>query len=353
MARFLARCSSSGPSRSPAPRSRNRPGSPSTTPSGSRWSGTSACRWKRTTPPSPRRISGRPARSTTRRSPPSSTIAGGTMQTDPTSASVDRTRYFDANASLDQLLSTGATASASFTNFWSKDNLGSSASRYAQPELTLSLSQPLLKGLGKRVTERGITTADDAMESVPGQLEPGGAQHRRGREEPVPHAGQGEGEPRDAEGVPGGRPTRPRGERGAGERRSARRLRAAGLRAGSARRGRKTSSTRSLRKGTRPISFVLTLHLPPGTILELPDTPWTDVPDPSEEAALGIALRRRPDLVKARTSLRAPRSSTRGLPQPRPSRPLARGERRSRGNRVPTTGTRSATWGPGRTRTGR
>ena len=34
----------------------------------------------------------------------------------------------------------------------------------AQPELTLSLSQPLLKGLGKQVTERGITTADDAME---------------------------------------------------------------------------------------------------------------------------------------------------------------------------------------------
>ena len=36
--------------------------------------------------------------------------------------------------------------------------------RVAQPELTLSLSQPLLKGVGKRVTERGITTADDAME---------------------------------------------------------------------------------------------------------------------------------------------------------------------------------------------
>ena len=48
----------------------------------------------------------------------------------------------------------------------------------------------------------------------------------------------------------------------------------------------------------------LTLHLPPGAVLELPDTPWTDVPDPSEEEALGIALRRRPDLANARTSLR-------------------------------------------------
>jgi outer membrane protein TolC len=48
----------------------------------------------------------------------------------------------------------------------------------------------------------------------------------------------------------------------------------------------------------------LTLHLPPETVLELPDTPWTDVPDPSEKEALEVALRRRPDLAKARTSLR-------------------------------------------------
>ena len=82
----------------------------------------------------------------------------------PASPDVDRARFFDANASLDQLLPTGATASAAFTNFWSKDNLGLSTSRFVEPELTLSLSQPLLKGIGKRVTERGITTADDAME---------------------------------------------------------------------------------------------------------------------------------------------------------------------------------------------
>ena len=41
---------------------------------------------------------------------------GGNTQADPTSAFAAQTRYFDANASLDQLLSTGATASAAFTN---------------------------------------------------------------------------------------------------------------------------------------------------------------------------------------------------------------------------------------------
>jgi len=89
---------------------------------------------------------------------------GENRQFGPASPDVDRTRFFDANASLDQLLPTGATASAAFTNFWSKDNLGLSTSRFVEPELTLSLSQPLLKGIGKKVTERGITTADDAME---------------------------------------------------------------------------------------------------------------------------------------------------------------------------------------------
>ena len=55
---------------------------------------------------------------------------GENMQTGPASAVVEQTRNFDANASLDQLLSTGATASAAFTNFLYKDNLGISASRY-------------------------------------------------------------------------------------------------------------------------------------------------------------------------------------------------------------------------------
>ena len=78
---------------------------------------------------------------------------------------VTRQRFFDYDTSLSQLLPTGATASASFTNRWYKDNLSLSASRYARPELAITLSQPLLKGLGREVTERGITTADDAMDA--------------------------------------------------------------------------------------------------------------------------------------------------------------------------------------------
>ena len=36
----------------------------------------------------------------------------------------------------------------------------------ARPEFSLSLSQPLLAGLGREVTERGITTASDAKEAA-------------------------------------------------------------------------------------------------------------------------------------------------------------------------------------------
>ncbi len=81
-------------------------------------------------------------------------------------AFVDRQRYFDFDASISQLVPTGATASLSFTNLFFRDNLGLPTSRYARPELVLSFSQPLLKGLGREVTERGITTADDALDSA-------------------------------------------------------------------------------------------------------------------------------------------------------------------------------------------
>jgi outer membrane protein TolC len=91
---------------------------------------------------------------------------GSNLQTAPQSFLVDRQRFFDFDASISQLLPTGATASASFTNLWYKDNLGLPGSRFARPELTLSFSQPLLKGRGREVTERGITTAEDAMDSA-------------------------------------------------------------------------------------------------------------------------------------------------------------------------------------------
>lgn len=79
---------------------------------------------------------------------------------------VDRQRDFNFDTSISQLLPSGATTSLSFNNLWSRDNLTIPVSRFAQPQLTLSFSQPLLQGLGREVTERGITTADDATDSA-------------------------------------------------------------------------------------------------------------------------------------------------------------------------------------------
>jgi len=91
---------------------------------------------------------------------------GSNMQPAPQSVLVDRQRDFRFDTSISQLLPSGATASLSFDNFWSRDNLGLSTSRFAEPQLTLSFSQPLLQGSGREVTERGITAADDATDSA-------------------------------------------------------------------------------------------------------------------------------------------------------------------------------------------
>jgi len=91
---------------------------------------------------------------------------GSNLQAAQQSFFVDRQRDFHFDTSISQLLPSGATTSLSFNNFWSKDNLGLPSSRFAQPQLTLSFSQPLLQGLGREVTERGITTADSTMDSA-------------------------------------------------------------------------------------------------------------------------------------------------------------------------------------------
>jgi outer membrane protein len=228
---------------------------------------------------------------------------GGNQQEGPSSSFVDRTRHFDVNASLDQLLSTGATASASFTNFWAKDNLGVSRIRYAQPQLTLSLSQPLLKGSGKQVTERGITVADDTMElSMAGwnQKALDTAAEARNRYLILIKARESLATRNASLAV----------ARRVHEENTAR-VKAGVLAAfelqdselGVLQREKDLLDTELSEKDATD-QLRLTLHLPPETILELPDTPWADVPAPSEEEALGIASRRRPDLSKARTSLR-------------------------------------------------
>jgi outer membrane protein TolC len=91
---------------------------------------------------------------------------GSNRQVAPESFFVERHREFNFDASISQLLPSGATTSLSFNNIWSSGNLGTPISRFAQPQLTLSFSQPLLQGLGREVTERGITTADDATDSA-------------------------------------------------------------------------------------------------------------------------------------------------------------------------------------------
>ena len=276
---------------------------------------------------------------------------GENLQTGPTSAVVERTRFFDANASLDQLLSTGATASAAFTNFWSKDNLGISASRFAQPELTLSLSQPLLKGFGKQVTERGITTADDAMDlslADWNQKALDTAADARNRFLTLVKARESLATRKASLAV----------ARRVHEENEAR-VKAGVLAAFELQdselgvlRGRKTSSTRNWRKGTRPISFGSPCTCPP-------ERSSSSRTPPGRTSR--IRRRRKPsgspcDAAPTwrRPALRcAPRSSTRRSPATSPFPPSrSRGARGSRESR-PSTGTRSTTWGPGRTRIGR
>ena len=228
---------------------------------------------------------------------------GENRESSPSPTVAERTRFFDANASLDQLLPSGATASAAFTNFWSRDNLGLPASRFAQPELTLSLSQPLLKGFGKRVTERGITTADDAMERSLAdwnQKALDTAAEARNRFLTLIKAREGLATRNASLAV----------ARRVHEENQAR-VKAGVLAAfelqdselGVLQR-EKDLLDAELAERDAADQLRLTLHLPAGTDLVPGETSWTDVPDPSEEDAFGIALRRRPDLSKARSTLK-------------------------------------------------
>jgi outer membrane protein TolC len=73
---------------------------------------------------------------------------------------------FAFDATLQQLVPTGGTVSAVFNNAWYRDNFGTPSSQYLQPQLSVSFSQPVLKGLGKEVTEQGITLAADSSNAA-------------------------------------------------------------------------------------------------------------------------------------------------------------------------------------------
>jgi len=84
----------------------------------------------------------------------------------PDSPTVVRAWFSDADVSLNQLLGSGATATVAFNNLFFEDSLEGPNSRFARPELSLSLSQPLLSGFGREVTERGIIVASDGKEAA-------------------------------------------------------------------------------------------------------------------------------------------------------------------------------------------
>jgi len=91
---------------------------------------------------------------------------GENFRLSPDPSPVERSRFFDADLSVDRLLGSGGTASASFANLWNRGSAADSSSWSSRPELSLSLSQPLLSGFGREVTERGITVASDGKESA-------------------------------------------------------------------------------------------------------------------------------------------------------------------------------------------
>src|SRR6185369_4391552 len=66
-------------------------------------------------------------------------------------------RTYELNTSLSQLFWTGATAAVSFNNTYSSNNFQAPAfTSYWQSNLGVTLSQPLLKNLGKENTEVNI-----------------------------------------------------------------------------------------------------------------------------------------------------------------------------------------------------
>jgi len=91
---------------------------------------------------------------------------GQNSQVVPDSSQTIRPRHFDFNAGVQQLVPTGGTVSAAFTNAWFEDNLNGPLSQFVQPQLTLTFSQPILQGLGREVTERGITLAEDSANAA-------------------------------------------------------------------------------------------------------------------------------------------------------------------------------------------
>jgi outer membrane protein TolC len=80
---------------------------------------------------------------------PNSFITGG--------MAVARQKSITYNAGVSQLVPTGATLGANFNNSWNDNNYG--IGKYYQSNVTLSLTQPLLKNFGRESTDLNINVA--------------------------------------------------------------------------------------------------------------------------------------------------------------------------------------------------
>jgi len=212
-------------------------------------------------------------------------------------------RFFDFDVALQQLLPTGATAKASFVNIWNRDNLGLDTSNAVTPELTLSLSQPLLQGLGREVTERGITAADDAMDIALAEWN----QKALDTAAEARNAYLALVKARESLATRKASLALARHVHAENQER----VKAGALAAFQLQDSElgvlareKDILDAELAVKDQADRLRLALNLPAGTVVEPSDTTWNTPPEISEEDALRTALRRRPDLAKARTALR-------------------------------------------------
>ncbi|RNC68589.1 MAG: TolC family protein [Desulfuromonadales bacterium] len=79
-----------------------------------------------------------------------------------TGTAINRTRQFNFNPGVNQLVPSGGTVGLTFNNAYNKNNASSSRfflSEYWNSDVSLNFSQPLLKNFGREATELGIKVA--------------------------------------------------------------------------------------------------------------------------------------------------------------------------------------------------
>ncbi len=225
------------------------------------------------------------------------------LQAAPQSFFVARQRDFHFDASISQLVPSGATTSLSFNNLWSKDNLGLPISRLrpaAADPVVLPTAPPGAGPRGDRARHHHGGRRDGFRLRGLGAT---GAEHRRVREEPVPAPRDGPGERRDAASLPG--PCREVHAQNEG------RVNAGVLAAyqlqdswlGVLQAQKNLLDAKRAEKDAAD-QLRTTLHLPAGMAIATTPPPPPETAEVSESDALRTAMLRRPDIVKARVAVR-------------------------------------------------